>query len=455
MPITLSNGKTIIDMRNLSELFLNPDASKTKATPGLVSGPIPEVLLNNPNAAMIEIPEDSNIQSKLVKKLPVIPPKGLMISGGPIRPILLGDPQLSPKDNKDKEDGSQYSEKEDDQGSPFAPRRPEANLQLGMEVNKDSQLPGTLSQPNEKTKGIPPRHITQQQQQQQTQQPERDQEKKQQEQLGNARETKQAQPQQQQTRIITSRNISGYSQVPVIARVVTEKPSVRPSADVKLGEIKQRDDTHFAAGALTMLCKATTPPSSREHNHSNLPPRREQRNELNRWRFQQQQQRQHQPPPPQQQREDQRSDYASRKRHFVATLSDAPVIAHVPSRTVFRPRGDSMHRPPMTQPQEAHVVRVNANTSRFPQQGMGLAKKMRTDSVSVGFGQSLSKNDDYFFGVVSSHSGTRKMNSLGIPTMVVRLPQPQMHLMGFVVAGHVAWQAIANSRDQVDIRYKL
>eukprot|EP00954_Amorphochlora_amoebiformis_P008373 651010-Amorphochlora_amoeboformis.AAC.2 len=250
-----------------------------------------------------------------MNKLPSLPTKGLMIGGGPIRPILLGDPQLSPKCNEDKEDSSQTSEKEDYQESPFAPRRPEAKLQLGLTVNKDFQLPGTPSQlpetpsqtPVEDSKAISLRHKAKQKQQ-----PEhRVQEEKQRKHVGLAQKAEQVQiqAQKQQARCITGSDIPGYSQMPIPARVVAEKPRARLSPqETKRGESKQRSDTHFAVGALTMLCKATTQPrqsSSWEYNRPNLPPCREQRRQP-----QQQQLRKDQ------QRDDQQRDYAPRKRRY-------------------------------------------------------------------------------------------------------------------------------------------
>jgi hypothetical protein len=70
----------------------------------------------------------------------------------------------------------------------------------------------------------------------------------------------------------------------------------------------------------------------------------------------------------------------------------------------------------------------------------------------TGLAFTLNKpGNGYFFGEIASHSGTNRMNSLGIPTLIVHLPRPQMHLTGFVVAGHVAWQSLGNSADNWSI----
>jgi len=132
----------------------------------------------------------------------------------------------------------------------------------------------------------------------------------------------------------------------------------------------------------------------------------------------------------------------NRKRHFVATLSKPPMVAHVPRGAIFRHFPQIVQQVPHSQLQLQGV--------RFEpvrDQNELVSNQMEFGDTSAGFVPNAAGNG-YFFGMVTSHGGTRKMNALGIPTMLVQLSQPQMHLSGFVVAGHVAWQDIGNCTDQ-------
>jgi len=137
----------------------------------------------------------------------------------------------------------------------------------------------------------------------------------------------------------------------------------------------------------------------------------------------------------------------NRKRHFVATLSKPPMVAHVPRGAIFRRFPHMVQQVPQSQLQIQGVDVRNVRFEPVRNQSEVVSNQVDYGDTSAGFVPNAAGNG-YFFGMVTSHGGTRKMNALGIPTMLVQLSQPQMHLSGFVVAGHVAWQDIGNCTDK-------
>jgi len=146
---------------------------------------------------------------------------------------------------------------------------------------------------------------------------------------------------------------------------------------------------------------------------------------------------------------------SNKKRHFDAIMMTSwPQQFHDEKMATIPPPKMSMYQS-LEKPTQAHrrskyQQQPGPELDLAPEPELDLAPQQGSFHVGIPSYEIRSQQQadlkepgsGYFYGEVASHSGTRKMSSLGIPTLLVRLPRPQMHLAGFVVAGHVAWKSL-------------
>jgi len=444
-----------LGVNDLTHIFgkAAPGATKKKISPGIVEGPPPAELLRNPKATMISIAKEDagrwrSISDNSNSTISDNSNSHLMISRGPTNSMILCNPN-------------------DDQRSLIAAsrsikRRSPNSTSAGSGADTASDNQNDDTQPRK------------------------------------SRDERKADSE--------SRDRSRSSQ-----NSNRSTKNVQPQPSEKRRKKKRtEDEQHLAAGALTLLCKAIDGPSSKRKESfqtRNIPKIMEYRDRKQKQQKQKQQQQSQQTGAVQynsdRQKELPKKREPSRKRNFIATLSKAPNVAHVPDRSAFRSAEIPMRRnfipmaksagphppppPPPPQPsqtpqravrgkqaeqlnysmisqmQRMHnpsMVNVPSQNIRNKQMPVPASVSSVMPNVAGMPNANIQGNPNntnfvpnpapkgYFFGIVTSHGGTRKMTSLGIPTMVVRLANPQMHLAGFVVAGHVAWQELGNSTDQ-------
>mmetsp|Transcript_12547 Transcript_12547/g.18749 ORF Transcript_12547/g.18749 Transcript_12547/m.18749 type:complete len:736 (-) Transcript_12547:215-2422(-) len=397
-----------LEMKTLSNFFIATTSTKMKDTPAIVEGPSPEELLNNPKAtmkALEKIAKASNAKRNNSQD-------HIMISGGPTLPILLGDPH-QPATRQNQNPFSNNDQK-------FNPL-PKEGVTIAdiREHRSSSSTPVVLQSPTLNQASLPQASLPQ---------------------------PRPSQPRLPQTSLPQPRlPQSGFSQTNIPQGIASQATSARSERErslqdqkqwiVQRQKPKQDDEQRFAAGALTLLCKAASPvrdgKSSRLQSGDSTVGKLDAKNMQDRGNIMHQN-----GLPTMSSNMIGSNNYDTRKRHFESTLSGAPMMPLVPGRAAMfqnNPIGRQL-KVPRTQLQR-HASGRNV-----------LSERKLGNSVSSFV--PAPKPNGYFFGIVASHGGTRKMNALGIPTMLVRLAEPQMHLTGFVVAGHVAWQDIGNCTDQ-------